>query len=761
MGVVEGVGPARPARRDAHAGVADTASIAWLLALPCALVVALAILALGPPLGRLLHSGGNPYRFWRELRWAVIPEPTEQGRFLISLGAPLLLAGATVGAVRRSWQPSARLATVGVPLAQALGIALVVACVVAQLGLRFEVPIYPQGVVHKWRYFTPATYVAALLLAGGAWLALARPRAHARLAALVRETPPRRAAAIALAVALTAIWLLHAINTDATIIGTSPHEYEPAGFTLDETYAVVNGRTPLVDFTAQYGSLWPYPLALALVVFGKTFLVLSIAMAALSAAALLAVFAILRRVTRNAVSALALYLPFLATAMFKVGGTSANRYTFGDYWGMFPLRYAGPYLLAWLTARGLDGARSAAAAGGPESGGPTRRLRAALGPARPWVLFAAAGLVLLNNLELGIAALGATLAALLWGSPAPSWRPRALGRLAGELLAGLLAAYAGVALLTLARAGALPDPGRLLDYARMYAVGGFGLLPLPGVLGLHLVVYLTYVGALGVATVRALDRAEDRTLTGMLAWCGAFGLGSASWYMGRTHPEALIAMFGTWALTIALLSVVIVRDAPRRLGLASLAVLFALGLTICSLAQVPWPWTQLDRLRAGTPSTPIQAEVPIPPFRRAFMPDPATRTFFASLADGPGRFVVRQGAPVAILLTTGHEIANAFGVVDVSRYTGMYSILTRERMKTVVADLRAAGGNTLFVPATYREVYELLAQLGFEPLTPHGLAPFTGAMRESELRQVQWGSTTVTKWVDTRHLHPRALAARQ
>ncbi len=740
MGVVEGVGPARPARRDAHAAVADTASIAWLLALPCALVAALAILALGPPLGRLLHSGGNPYAIWRELSWAVIPEPTEQGRFLLSLGAPLLLAAATIGAVRRGWRPTPRLVALGVPVAQALGLALVAACVVAQFGLRFEVPIYPQGVVHTWRYFTLATYGVAFAFAGGLWVALSRPAWRERLVAAVRETPARRSAAVALAALITAVWLLHAINTDATIIGTSPHEYEPAGFTLDETYAVIDGRTPLVDFTAQYGSLWPYPLALALVAFGKTFLVLSLAMAALSAVALLAVFAVLRRVTRNAVTALALYLPFLATAMLKVGGTSANRYTFGDYWGMFPLRYAGAYLLAWLTARQLGGARW---------------------PARPWLLFTAAGLVLLNNLELGIAALGASVAALLWGTPpAGGWRPRALARLAGELLAGLVAAYALVALLTLLRAGALPDPGRLFDYARLYAVGAFGLLPLPGVLGLHLVVYLSYVGALGVATVRALDRAGDRTLTGMLAWCGVFGLGSASWYMGRTHPEALIAMFGTWAFTIALLAVVVVRQFAaagpvRRPEVASLAVLLGLGLTVCSLAQIPLPWTQIDRLNAGTPATPIQAEVPIPPFRRAFMPDPGTRTFFASLADGRGRFVVRRGAPVAILLTTGHEIADAFGVVDVSRYTGMYSILTRERMRTVVGDLRAAGGNTLLLPSTYREVYELLAGLGFEPLTPHGLAPFTSATQESDLQRVQWGETPVSKWVDTRHLHPR------
>jgi hypothetical protein len=750
MGVVEGVGPARPARRGAHAAVADTASIAWLVGLACALIGALAILALGPPLGRLLHSGGNPYQFWREVRWAVVPEPTEQGRFLLALAVPMLLALAVVGAVRRGVRLPARAVALGAPLAQALGAALVVACVVAQQRLRFEVPIYQEGVVHRWRYFTPATLAVAAVLAGALAVALARGALRERFAALVRETPGRRAAAVGLAVALTAIWLLHAINTDATIVGTSPHEWQPASFTLDETYAVINGRTPLVDFTAQYASLWPFLLALPLVVFGRTFLVFSLATAALTATALLAIYAVLRRVTRNAVTALLLYVPFLATSMFKVGGTNANRYTFGDYFGMFPLRYAGPFLLAWLTARQLGGARPADAGGG--SPAPAGRLGAARQPGRAWLLFGAAGLVLLNNAEFGLAALAATVAALLWT------RPRAgLARLAGEALLGLLAAYALVALLTLLRAGALPDPGRLFDYGRMYAIGGFGLLPLPGVLGFHLVVYLTYVGAIGVATVRAIDGAPDRTLTGMLTWCGVFGLGSASWYMGRTHPEALIAMFPTWALTLALLTVVVARRPARRPDLASLAVLFGLGLTICSLAQLPLPWTQIDRLKVGTPATPIQAEVPIPPFTHAFLPDPETRDFFASLADGPGRFTVRHGAPVAILLTTGHEIADRFGVVDVSRYTGMYSVLTRERLTTVIDDLRKAGGNTLLLPQTYREAYQLLAEQGFAPLTPRGLGTFTSATREWDLKQVRWGETPVTKWIDTRHLHPRAL----
>ena len=427
-------------------------------------------------------------------------------------------------------------------------------------------------------------------------------------------------------------------------------------------------------------------------------------MCAITAVACVAVYALLRRIVRSGVAALLLYLPFLATSFFPVGGTLTSRYTFGDYFGVFPLRYAGPFLLAWLLVRQLDGA----------------------GPRRPWVLFAVAGLCVLNNVEFGLAALAATVVALVW--TASDLSLRALARLAGQLALGLLVAYALVALLTLVRAGELPQLGRLLDYGRLYSIGSFGLLHLHRTLGLHLVVYVTYVAAIGVATVRAIERAPNRPLTGMLAWCGVFGLGSAAYFMGRTHPELLVALFPTWALTLALLTVDVVGRTAQRAGarprLGTALVLMGMGLTVCSVAQLPLPWTQLQRIAQETPSAPlIEGEAPLPVYSRAFLPDPSTREFFAP----------QPGAKVAILLTTGHEIAHEFGVVNVSRYTGLYSMVNRERLRTVVDDLRAEGGNTLFLPEASQEVYDTLRDWGF-------------ARRAGE---VEWGSTTVSKWVDT------------
>ena len=230
--------------------------------------------------------------------------------------------------------------------------------------------------------------------------------------------------------------------------------------------------------------------------------------------------------------------------------------------------------------------------------------------------------------------------------------------------------------------------------------------------------------------MRALEGAPNRSLTATLAWSGVFGLGSAAYFMGRTHPELLVALFPTWALALGLLSVDAVERLARqpgaRPGLGSALVLLGMAVAVCSLAQLPAPWTQLRRIGQETPTAPlIEGEAPLPRFDGAFMPDGSTRAFFTS---------GRPDRPVALLLTTGHQIAHRFGLDDVSRYTGMYSIVTRERLRTVVDDLRAAGGGTLFLPETYQQVYDTLARWGFE--------------RRSE--QVEWGDVLVSKWVDTR-----------
>ena len=295
-------------------------------------------------------------------------------------------------------------------------------------------------------------------------------------------------------------------------------------------------------------------------------------------AALLAVFAALRRVAGSSLAALALFLPFVATSFFMEVGPLENRY--GPATSSASSRSAtrGPYVLSWLVVRRVDGARRGAA------GGRCSRF---------------AGLVAINNLEFGVPRLGARSRAAM--------RRAAIAARALALLAGGGSRASPVALALVVAADARASPARCrtsdccstfprhLRHGRLRAAADAAL-------GLHLVVYLTFAAA--IVRRGACARARRRRATaadGALAWSGVFGLGVGSYFVGRSHPHVLIDLFSPWALSLALLLVVVVRArrarAPRaRPQPPSCSCCSASALAVCSLAQTPTPWSQLERL---------------------------------------------------------------------------------------------------------------------------------------------------------------------
>jgi len=647
------------------------AELAWIGLLPCALLVAGIVYLFGPPLGRLLLPA-DAVRFWPaiEVELGPGPERTEYARFLLALTGPLLLtAFIAVGARRaRPLQPAAiaRLTAAS----KWLALAFVVTCVVVQRTYDFGAWVPKSRHVV---YFTIPTLVVAAAIAALLAAALARDRVLLRMHAPAVERRRRRTAALALAAVAAVLWLLPAVNFEDTIIRAHGAVVEHIPYWLDETYAPMNGRFPLVSYATQYASLWPYLLAAVMVLVGPSLGVYTIAVATISAVVMVSVFVTLRRIVRSSVVALILFLPLLATSFYMMEGPADNRYAISNLFGTFPLRYAGPLLLFWLLARHLDGAA----------------------PRRPRWLFLAGGLVVLNNTEFGLPALGATIAALLWSTPAPV--REVLRRLALELAIGLAGALALVSALTLATAGSLPHLELLVRFTRLFALGGWGEMPMLPVIGMSTVIYLTYVAAIGVATVRAVNGEPDRLMTGLLAWTGIFGLGIGSYYMGRSHPEVLTNMFAAWALCVTLLLVLAVRAiaarASRRPTLAEAACLFAFGVFVCSLAQVPKPWSEWARLhRTGD----------------ALYRQPLGEPFIARHT--------RPGEAVAILTLLGHRTAYDVGVTNVTPYAGGAGAMpTIAQLYETLAALRAAGGHKVFYTADgeWQEVPQLLLHYGY------------------------------------------------
>jgi hypothetical protein len=632
----------------------DPADVAWLAAVPCALAIVLAIWLLGPPAARLLPQAAGSAAYWPGEPLA--PEPVEHARYGIALLGPLLLAAVVLVVAARpvALAPSTVRALELASGAVATG--FLALCLLAQNSVLLHANVPP---AHPNRFFDVGTLLVAAALAG--LLVAGLRQAPTALRRLVGGDERRalRLGCLALAALLTAAWLLTAINSDATVADARGYDLIP--WDMTETFAILDGRTPLADFHSQYSQLWPYLSAIVLALFGSTILVWTTTMATISGLALLAVYATFRRLVRSSLLALALYLPFLAFGFFILIGPASNRFSTAGIFSAWPMRYAGPYLLAWLLARHADDAA----------------------PRRAWLLFAAAGLVAINNPELGLGALaGAILGVACLRRPTSL---RAAAQLLGTIAAGVGFAVVFVSLLTLVRSGSLPHFGWVLEFPHLYGVDGWFVQPMAPI-GLQAAMYATFSATLVFAVVRAIRGSEEPVLTALLAWSGPFGLLAGSYYVGASNPLTLGTLFSAWCFALVLLVVAVVRalvSQPRRLPSApALAVLFGFGLAVCAIPQFPMPGPQLARLDHHV--TPIYEQ----------------RELVQAIRDD-----VRHGEKVAILFPLGHRVAYDLGVVNVAPYSGPAAMPTKQQLETTIDVMRHEHARKAFVDGEQHAEY--------------------------------------------------------
>jgi hypothetical protein len=634
--------------------------VAWIAALPCALLLVAAIAWLGPVVGHALPGPGSDTLWPQGVDYVFgQPEPAKHGRYLVALLGPALLLAAILARAPRAvkLRPAAIRWLV---LASQVGmVALLVTAVLGQHNviLRGATPLWP---VFSYRKVALAAVLVLLSI-----VAMRQPRIARPVSRFVRDTRVLRIACIVVAVAVAAMWLTTAIETDRSV-----GDVRALFWTMNDSFAILDGRTPLLDFHALYAQLVPYISAAALGAFGGKTLVFTLLMTSMSLLALLAVYATFRRIVDSSVLALALYLPMLAVGFLLIGYPGAQLSN-ATLYAMWPMRYGGVYLVAWLTARHLDDAA----------------------PRRVWLLSFVTGLVVIDNLEFGLPTFAATVAALL--ASRPRWSSRAVARLAAGLAIGVLGAVALFTLLTLAHGGELPRFGILLEFPRIYGVAGYTALPMP-TMGLHLALYVTFVAAIAVAGARYVRGDAERLLTGMLAWSGVFGLLAGGYFVGRSDVLKLVGLFPAWFFALGLLAVVLVRGMAargwRRPGAPELAVLFAFGLAICSFNELPMPWKQISRLRAPGPAVVYQPQA----------------EHFVAAHTTPGQ-------KVAILIPFGHRIAYHLGIVNVSPYSFIEAMVVKSQMLELLDAMHREGAHRLFLPDAFMAPVQLalLSRAGF------------------------------------------------
>ncbi len=139
----------------------------------------------------------------------------------------------------------------------------------------------------------------------------------------------------------------------------------------------------------------------------------------------------------------------------------------------------------------------------------------------------------------------------------------------------------------------------------------------------------------------------------------------------------------------------IARRPARRPQLAELLVLAGLGVTVCSLAQIPAPWSQVERIRRAQPH------------------DVRVVTAIGNAVEEK----TRPGEPVAMLVRPGHQISEEIGIDDVAPYANIDSMMTEQQWAEAIRALERAGGDKLFVQqeTLFAEHVDWLAARGYEP----------------------------------------------
>jgi hypothetical protein len=624
--------------------------IAWVGLLPATAALIACLLWLAPPLSDLYP--GPTYRLFPEIERVARPEPLEATRFLFALVIPLALAGLVL---LGSPAPSSGRFGAAVIALQTAGIGLIAWGVVEQD--RGPVLLLPPGYFEPLLLSVPVLVLGLVIGVGLILVALGKARVLDRIPLPAAASPAWRRGTFAGALVVTAAWLVPAVVTDGTVAlaGEIPSSHIPVQ--AGDYFAVINGRTPFVDYVPQYVHVLPLALEPLLEVFDSSLTSFSILMVTLSAAALLALYGVFLHVTERPLPAVALYLPLVAISLFPWAEDGVQREFNASYYAFFPGRYLGPFVVAWLCALAV------------------RRRRLPM-----WLLFFVAGLAMLNNAEFGIPCVIGLIAALVLGSERAEVG-RTIRALLLQAVIGLAGATMLVAVVVLVREGQLPDLGSLTHYSDIFARQGFGLVPMPA-LGLHVAVYLTYVAAILVAAVRFVHRAENPTLTAMLAYAGVFGLLTGSYFAGRSLPWQLMLLFPIWGLALALLARVAflhlrsTRAEPNRLTLLpSFAAMMGFGVMVAAITTFPLPWEQVDRLSQTGP---------------AVNDEPAEQRFVESQT--------RAGEPVLIFGTrSDHRVAERAGVTNVSPWNSILSLYSERDALRAVDALADEQGSKVFL----------------------------------------------------------------
>lgn len=530
-----------------------------------------------------------------------------------------------------------------------------------------------------------------------AWLAFAwlAPGTKRLLSDLWERLSKAQGIALLLAVGWTTAHLLECVFTDDNIRRASGTISYHLPFTMGEFAAVINGRFPLVDFYSQYQNLLAHLLRPVFHVVGLSVTTFTAAMSLLSGIGFLFLYRVLWRVSGSAWLGLILYVPMLSVSMAEAETAGVNPSNAFNYYAVGPIRYFGTFLGAYLALLYLSA--------------PTRRRLL-------WVS-AIAVLIGLNNLDFGVPAALGVLACTLLHPPRAGSESRWLRTLlaASIFVIGASLGFCAFLSFALVSTGTWPDLGILTEYQRTFAYLGFNMVPLPPN-GLYRIMYITFICSLLYALFDGFSRSPEefsparRLSTGMLAYASIAGFGVGTYFVGRSHPAVIIAIYPAWAFALALLLHRILSDARaatmrRRSDSAVVHALPTAGmLTLCAgliplVIHIPHVDREIDRIEYHSGGLGSRA---------------------ARLASFVSKYVT-HGSQTVIVAVDAHQVALEAGVQNMYPFAHPGSVLLKSQLRPVLESIeRLPPGDQYVFGAVWPEVAQFLVRSGFQQIDATG-----------------------------------------
>ncbi len=442
--------------------------------------------------------------------------------------------------------------------------------------------------------------------------------------------------------------LFHAIFTEGSLAEASHTVKHHLPYAYNEFIPVLAGRTPLVDFHPQYVRILSFLSVPVFSLFRFNIESFTLLMLFLNLLALLAMARVIYLLFKNKALAAVVFLSFLGFAVFKIDSQYLSSVTYN---ALGPMRTFGPWLTLWICAEQI--ARP-----------------------RPWCFVAtvAAGtLTALNNLDFGVPVwVGTSFALFLQTLQQSTSSKESASR--RHLLVSLRSVGLRIGSVTLAIAlpyffwlytrsslasGELPQWNRIFEYQRIFAKYGFFMIALPSV-GFYFMVIAAHLFALASGLVFRDPWAPFR------AGVAVFGLGTLSYYVGRSHPQVLPTTFGPMALSVATLGALATTVRVSRSTRASLALCLVLGLR-----GFPTPAQQLEKW--ASLRGPVSGTKNVSDFEQEL---------------NQVRSYILPGTQVLLMQPSGHRIAHELGLKNIFPFASEGSLILKSQFDEALAVVR-------------------------------------------------------------------------